>query len=605
VNPYYQSGGITLHHGDCLDVMAELEPNSVEAVVTDPPYGLSKEPDIRAVLKHWLDGDDYEHGSSGFMGKTWDSFVPGPVIWKECHRVLKPGGYLLCFASTRTFDLMAIALRLAGFDQHPFLAWIFGSGFPKAANLSKAIDKAAGVEREVVGPNLNARHGRVGCSTYQRGNDACENPDITAPSTDAAKQWDGWYYGKQSLKPAMEPILMFQKPPEGRMVDNVQKWGCGGLNIDGCRVGTEDVSSAAVRKPGTQRFDGQNHRPHHDGEATETIHGSTCGRFPANLILSYPEDEYDADGNLLPNPGKDEVLAGFPQTSSWAIKREVEGYGSDSMFLNGRSGPSNQHGDSGSAARFFKTCPPDNHCSLCCLPWQCDGDKIEAWKPNNAKRAATHSTASHLPKLDSVPQSAALPDASQLARSVKSAANLCDSCAINIAAALAVVQTAPSGELRRILGSIEDWKKSILLPSLATFAEMMGSTGTTPTIQSLSLLFGSVHHAIDEHTRRERQAAAAGGNGQGSATRFHYTSKASRSDRDGSTHPTVKPTDLMRYLVRLVCPIGGTVLDPFNGSGATTYAAREEHCKAIGIDLSAEYCADAAKRLRQGVLDFS
>jgi site-specific DNA-methyltransferase (adenine-specific) len=320
---------------------------------------------------------------------------------------------------------MAIALRLAGFDQHPFLAWIFGSGFPKAANLSKAIDKAAGVEREVVGPNLNARHGRVGCSTYQRGNDACENPDITAPSTDAAKQWDGWYYGKQSLKPAMEPILMFQKPPEGRMVDNVQKWGCGGLNIDGSRVGTEErINGSASSNDIYGQFKG-------DGR-------TALGRFPANLILSYPEDEYDADGNLLPNPGKDEVLAGFPQTSSWAIKREVEGYGSDSMFLNGRSGPSNQHGDSGSAARFY------------------------------------------------------------------------------------------------------------------------------------------------------------------------YCAKASKTDRThGNSHPCVKPIDLMRYLIRLVCPPGGTVLDPFNGSGATTYAAREEGCKAIGIELSEEYCAIAKKRLKQGVLDLS
>ena len=122
------SVAVTLHLGDCLDVMAEMEADSVDTVITDPPYGLSKEPDIAEVLTHWLNGDDYEHRQKGFMGKGWDSFVPGPSIWREVYRVMKPGGMLLAFGGTRTADLLGIALRLSGFEIRDTLMWLYGSG---------------------------------------------------------------------------------------------------------------------------------------------------------------------------------------------------------------------------------------------------------------------------------------------------------------------------------------------------------------------------------------------------------------------------------------------------------------------------------------------
>ncbi len=149
---HYQDDRIQLHHGDCLDVLRSLPDNSVDSVCTDPPYGLSKEPDMREVMEHWLKGDDYTHRSNGFMGSSWDSFVPGPSVWRECLRVLKPGGHLIAFAGSRTFDLMGLAIRLAGFeirdnvahlharssgggdakeaDSIGPLAWVYGSGFP-------------------------------------------------------------------------------------------------------------------------------------------------------------------------------------------------------------------------------------------------------------------------------------------------------------------------------------------------------------------------------------------------------------------------------------------------------------------------------------------
>src|SRR5690554_2320293 len=128
-------------HGDCLDELKKLPDNSIDSCVTDPPYGLSKEPDIVEVLTKWLDGEDYHHRGGGFMDKTWDSFVPGPSVWREVYRVLKPGAHLLCFAGTRTQDLMTISLRLAGFEIRDVIEWLYFSGFPKSMDVGKQMDE--------------------------------------------------------------------------------------------------------------------------------------------------------------------------------------------------------------------------------------------------------------------------------------------------------------------------------------------------------------------------------------------------------------------------------------------------------------------------------
>lgn len=137
--------------GDCLEVLREIPDNTFSAVLTDPPYGLSAQPDMKDVLKHWLNGDDYEHRGGGFMGKDWDSFVPGPKVWEEVMRVLKPGGHIFSFAGTRTYDLMVTAMRIAGSevrDKMSFFcelddtfSWTYGQGFPKSLNIQKACEK--------------------------------------------------------------------------------------------------------------------------------------------------------------------------------------------------------------------------------------------------------------------------------------------------------------------------------------------------------------------------------------------------------------------------------------------------------------------------------
>ena len=242
-----------LLQGDALERLKELPDNSIDSIVTDPPYGLSKQPDMLEVLQHWLAGDDYKHNGKGFMGKAWDSFVPGPSIWKECLRVLKPGGHMVAFFGTRTYDLGVVAIRIAGFEIRDQIAWVYGSGFPKSLDVSKALDKTMGAERDVVGINPNHRpeSGVSYSGVYAGGNTG--NKEITSPATDAAKQWEGW---GTALKPAFEPIVLARKPINTTVAENVLEYGVGGINIDGCRVEAEEGDTAVGRFPANFIHDG-------------------------------------------------------------------------------------------------------------------------------------------------------------------------------------------------------------------------------------------------------------------------------------------------------------------------------------------------------------
>jgi len=380
---------MTLLHGNNLDLLRAMPDNSVHAIVCDPPYGLGKEPDALAMLRDWIEAGHHDVKSkSGFMGKTWDAFVPQPVQWRECLRVLKPGGHVLSFAGTRTHDLITMGLRIAGFEIRDQIDWIYGQGFPKSLDVGKALDKMAGAEREVVGSR------------------------VTAPATEAAQQWDGW---GTALKPALEPITLARKPLEGTVAANVLAHGTGALNIDGCRVETDDNLNGGAYSNGSKDL----------GEATSYATGvnagvfvQPAGRWPANLI----------------HDGSDEVVGAFPVTG-----------------------------------------------------------------PSNVRR--------------------------------------------------------PTGEA--IYGG-----------------NSLNSTVTTDT---------TVRGVSD--------------NG-GSAARFFYCAKASNRDRgEGNSHPTVKPTDLMRYLCRLVTPPGGVVLDPFMGSGTAGVAAVQMGRQFIGIEREPKYFDIACKRI--------
>jgi DNA modification methylase len=309
----------TLHHGDCLEILRGMADDSVDAVVTDPPYGLS------------------------FMGKKWDYDVPSADIWRECLRVLKPGGHLLAFAGTRTQHRMAVRIEDAGFEIRDMIAWVYGSGFPKSLDVSKAIDKAEGAQREVVGPNkFSALNGKANLNTYG----TATRPDETAPATASARQWQGW---GTALKPAMEPITVARKPLQSTVAANVLEHGTGAINIDGCRVPTDDKLGGGMVSMGRPKASEGWDRPWmHDPEVTErkkieaaskVAAAEALGRWPANLI----------------HDGSEEVVGLFPETGkSTGGRIGNAGGGSVPNVPTGTFEAGNPgYGDSGSAARFF------------------------------------------------------------------------------------------------------------------------------------------------------------------------------------------------------------------------------------------------------------
>jgi len=389
-------GLATVHGGDCVAWMNEQAADSLDAIVCDPPYEL------------------------GFMGKSWDGtgVAYDPATWRTALRVLKPGGHLVAFGGTRTYHRMVVGIEDAGFEIRDQLAWLYGQGFPKSLDVSKAIDKAAGAERLPTGernPNVERSHRSKSVNyAVNRG-----SADVTAPATDAARAWDGW---GTALKPAHEPIVLARKPLDGTVADNVQKWGTGALNIDGCRVGADGGTAGAGRGSGN------------DG----------MGRWPANVALD-PEagDMLDQQSGV----GKDGVAVN--RNRSGKRPQRVAG-----VPENIGSTEDVGYGGAGGASRFF-------YCA----------------KPSTRERDAG-----------------------------------CD---------------AGVGALR----------------------------------------------------------------------------DAGRGRQGGNTHPTVKPVALMRWLVRLVTPPGGTVLDPFAGSGTTGVACLLEGVPVILIEKEAPHVAIIEGRLSACVAD--
>lgn len=274
--------------GDCRESMATLKAESVDAVVCDPPYEL------------------------GFMGRKWDAsgIAYDLEVWRQALRVLRPGGHLLAFSGSRTYHRMACAIEDAGFDVRDQIMWLYGSGFPKSHDVSKAIDKAAGAEREVVGPKATYRKPQ----TTPSGWDCLKRePYETAPATDAARQWSGW---NTALKPAHEPICMARKPLVGTVAANVLRYGTGAINVDGCRVEMLAGDRKGEFGPRTIGLGENNTNGIYGGGFSRQDADESVGRWPANVI----------------HDGSDEATEGLRDAARYFYTAKASGEDRDEMI---------------------------------------------------------------------------------------------------------------------------------------------------------------------------------------------------------------------------------------------------------------------------------
>lgn len=303
---------VQLITGDCVAALKKMEPCSVDSIVTDPPYEI------------------------GFMNKAWDGsgIAFRKETWEEALRVLKPGGHMLVFGFSRNYHRLACAIEDAGFEVRDCIMWIYGSGFPKSLDVSKAIDKAAGAKREVVGPGRWAGREAEPSSTENWGLRHEKPRQSTTPSTPHAQQWDGW---GTALKPAYEPIMVARKPLEGTVAANVLEHGVGGINVEACRIGTsEDLSGGRYSENATGE-DGSAHGAGINKRSTGDYQ-QPAGRWPANVILDEEAGEaLDAQSGERPSGGgqKDNHKV----NTSWFVGDQV----SQTEYVS----------SSGGASRFF------------------------------------------------------------------------------------------------------------------------------------------------------------------------------------------------------------------------------------------------------------
>jgi len=300
--------------GNCLELLAEMPDNSVDSIVTDPPYEL------------------------GFMGKSWDNsgIAYSVELWSQALRVLKPGGHLLAFGGSRTYHRLASAVEDAGFEIRDQIMWLYGSGFPKSLDVSKAIDKAAGAERPREAPQ-SRKEASIAIAKNGFGADGW-SPQTKDAQTKDAQTWQGW---GTALKPAHEPIVVARKPLIGTVVTNVLTYGTGALNIDASRVAHQseaDRASATPQGKVTSNLSaGAAPDVDNAGRVEVSRPDTSLGRWPANVI----------------HDGSEEVLEGFPSVKTGSIKPHQQNSESDSFGLKGKFITGSHLGDSGSAARFF------------------------------------------------------------------------------------------------------------------------------------------------------------------------------------------------------------------------------------------------------------
>ena len=333
--------------GDNMESLKKLPDNSIDSIVTDPPYALTSikkrfGKEGSAPAQFGTDGA-FQRASKGFMGKEWDAEVPTVEFWREVYRVLKPGGHILSFGGTRTYHRMVVNIEDAGFEIRDQVMWLYGSGFPKSHNIGKAVDKIEGNEREVVGEYI-APDGKVrkGVNKDIMPN-ATEWDNEDRIQTKGQSKYEGW---GTALKPANEPICVARKPlSEKTIAENVIKWGTGGINIDGCRVGSESIKVAGHPYEGfnkeTKDIEGQlRNMENNDDEYRE-------GRFPANIILDESAAELlDEQSGISKSSCKSGIVEG-KEAGQMYHRHEQPSNNYKQKIMVG------DYNDKGGASRFF------------------------------------------------------------------------------------------------------------------------------------------------------------------------------------------------------------------------------------------------------------
>ena len=578
----------TIHHGDCIETMNAMPPESVDAIVTDPPYGL------------------------GFMGKKWDDLPPS-LEWAEaCYRVLKPGGHIAAFGGTRTWHRLAVAIEDAGFEMRDSLAWIFGSGFPKSHNVSKAIDKLAGAKREVIGKVAQPAGNKPGGASLNMSVAGMpDSADITAPATPDAERWQGW---GTALKPGHEPVCIAVKPYG--VTDLLDEIGSHITRLeDECRP----PANGATRSSAPTPADSQEARadtapesaatPHEGEQARTTPTGAAAGSSAATDTSAF-----ESEGETC-----------WSTVTSWrACWGELCDLTSTSITSTESSLTTDLRTLWSSIASLTVTSIPDSPTPR--LTSSSTASAVDSLFAATVLRlratlalSATESATASMPH---VPQAAGGSSAFEpivLARKPLAEKTVAKNVlaygtgAINIDATRIgraegdrtkygrghdlphANTTASLGKFAKVTAYEPDaggrWPANVLLDQHAAAwvdeqsGELKGRVGMTQHGSGTNAVYG-------DYARSEQSTVIDGTPDSGGASRFFYTAKAPKSERpnvDGVRHPTVKPLAIMRWLIRMVTPPGGTVLDPFAGSGTTIEAALIEGFDPVGIELEADY----------------
>lgn len=488
--------------------------------------------------------------SSGFMGKKWDYDVPSVEAWQEVFRVLKPGGYLLSFGGTRTYHRLVVNIEDAGFEIRDQIQWLYGSGFPKSLNIGKAVDKLQGNEREIVGEKKFWGHNAgSGAGSFSKNTFEGQTGIIRSePLTKGTSEWEGF---GTALKPANEPICLARKPlSEKNVALNVLKWGTGGLNIDASRIGTgEDKDGGSHPRPCEPMMGG--------GIKQRAEKDCSKGRFPANAIFN------EEAAALL-----DEQSGERPSGKS----NNNAAIGESGVVTPMRRGSLISRNDSGGASRFFKQCDftGDDIC-----------ESVNIAERNLSLQDQVEDFVLSLVAIEGNQGDRQLSDLIQpfmneMRKVLKKSSET------------NMQQMIDTGQ--KCLQGLSHIVMEMLNNNPVKYVEAQRPINTMMIIQNLLSIDGFAEVVMSDTMLTNMVLGE-----RDLRLRFNYCAKASRKERgEGNDHPTVKPVKLMRYLVKLITPPNGIVLDPFCGSGTTGIACQEEGFGYTLIDMD-EHNVDIAK----------